>query len=205
MSENKGKAKGQRKTGVNSLRVKDRTFTHMNGNQLVSVGVCYYQTGEIKGLCCMPVNTLLDPILTPLVMDVRSETLILDEGINRELVQDIFSDWVGHMKMPYGKKVILLVWDAVRFDREFRELVDTEFEYTVHGYKCLQQIAHFRNDLAIESGNPAPYPKNNLLSSAGRALGDEYMEDCRNDAGYRALLTAKLYNILLKEKRTMWG
>lgn len=204
LGNNAGKAKHRRKQEKNSSGIKDRTFTHMNGNQLVAVGYTWYPTGETKELCLLPVNIHLEPIMVPMVTRIRSDTVILDEGIDREIVQDAVSDWFNTMRLPYGKKMILLVWNAVRFHKDFNELVDTEFEYIVHEYKCLQQIAHFANDLAIDRGEPAPYPKDNLLSSASRAMGDEYMEECKNDAAYRALITGKLYKKILTEKRTMW-
>lgn len=202
MSLNKGKAK-PRIEGKDSVKIKNRTMPHFNGHQLVAVGVKYYPNGEIKDLSLFPVNKDGEPIMTPLMLKLRSSELSRDDGESRYDLMDRISSWHLSMRLPRGKKLMLLVWDSIKFHSDFLKLVDSEFEYLVDRYKDVKQMAYFENDIAAENGLDIPYPKEGLSSALSRSMGSKYLEDCKNDAPYLAIMTAKLYRHCITRTRSL--
>jgi hypothetical protein len=195
-----GKTKNQNVLGKDSFKASNpRSPGHLNGHQLVACSATYYPEGILKAIAFMPIDIDFQFVdgLPPLLIEVQSRKVSLDSGVSPDAVPDIISEWHSGMNLPYGKKVVPVAWDAHSCQTELRKLIDEDMEDTFHTWKCLRQMCHFMNDVAINRGERAPFPKDNLGSCASRVLGDDFLAEAKRDVGYLCLVTINVYKHLL--------
>jgi DNA polymerase III epsilon subunit-like protein len=197
-------------------------MVHMNGNMLCAIDC--ETTGNVPGehdifqVCVLPLTAAIEPWkefppfdmvmklkrpenIDPKIYKGSAKERICKaqiSGIDPWRAADLFDEWVGRLKLPFGKQIIPLAHNWPR-DREFyldwlgRETFNQLFSSL---YRDTMTAAAFMNDKAdMHTEFPVPFSKYDL-NWVCKVFN--VRREMKHDALCDAIATAEVYKLQLK-------